>query len=127
MHRHPRQTSDAELLRAIQDALPFPVYLTKRAGSLRSVDRRRLAKAGQKVMATDVINGESIAGISLVIPLDSGREVAVISLTGVRVEPRNPLYKEIKAYQLNRIASLAEQRLQAARSAPAHLRLGSNV
>jgi hypothetical protein len=112
MQRHPRHLSDADLIRAIEDALPLPVLLTKRAGDLRGEDGRRLAKSGQKVLATGVLDGESIAGISLVIPLDKGKHALAISLTAVRVEPRHPLYKEIKAYQLDRIARLAAERLQ---------------
>jgi hypothetical protein len=117
MHLHPRQLSDSDLVRAIKDLLPFPVYLTKRAGELRSRDGKRLAKTGQKVLATEVLDGASVSGITLVIPLDQGKEVLAISLTAVRPEPRHPLYKEIKAYQLNRIASLAAERLRNAPSA----------
>jgi hypothetical protein len=117
MHPHPRQLSDSDLVRAINDALPFPVYLTKRAGELRSRDGKRLAKTGQKVLATGVLDGESVAGITLVVPLDRGKEALAISLTAVRLEPRHPLYKEIKAYQLNRIASLAAERLHRSSSA----------
>ena len=112
MHPRPRQLSDSDLVRAIEAVLPFPVYLTKRAGELRGRDGKRLAKTGQKVLATKVLDGESVSGITLIIPLDRGKEALAISLTAVRLEPRHPLYKEIKAYQLNRIASLAAERLQ---------------
>jgi hypothetical protein len=112
MQSHPRHLGDADLIRAIEHALPLPVFLTKRAGDLRGEDGRRLAKTGQKLLATGVLDGESIAGISLVIPLDKGKHALAISLTAVRVEPRHPLYKEIKAYQLDRIARLAAERLR---------------
>jgi hypothetical protein len=46
------------------------------------------------------------------MPLDRVKNVLANSLTAVRLEPRHPLCKEIKAYQLNRIASLAAKCLQ---------------
>lgn len=115
MQPRSRHLTDTELLRAIRGTLPFPVYLTKRAGNPCNRDGKRLVRAGEKILATDVVDGESVSGITLVIPLDRGRETLAISLTAVRLEPRHPLYKEIKAYQLNRIASLAAERSQSGR------------
>jgi len=110
MHIHERKMSDAELIEAIKDALPLKVQITKRAAAMRDEHGKRLTRSGQTLTATHVLDGESLAGIT-VAGLDgkAGRVLAV-SLTGVRVDPRHPLYKEIRAYQLNRLAQLASER-----------------
>jgi hypothetical protein len=41
---------------------------------------------------------------------DHDNDAVAISLTGVRVDPRHPLYKEIRAHQLNRLACLVSER-----------------
>jgi hypothetical protein len=112
MHIHERKMSDSELIEAIRDALPLKVQLTKRTADMRDGDGKRLTRCGQTLTATHVLDGESLAGITLAgMDRKSGRALA-ISLTGVRVDPRHPLYKEIRAYQLNRLAQLASERQQ---------------
>jgi len=107
MQSHHRSLSDAELVGAIKAALPLRVQITKRTARLRDKSGKRLTRHGQRLMATDVLDGGSLSGITLVMEVKD--EVLAMSLTGLRIEPQHPLYKEIRAYQLERLAWLGTQ------------------
>ncbi len=107
MQAHHRSLSDAELVDAIKAALPLQIQITKRTANVRDKSGKRLTRHGQRLMATNVLDGGSFSGIMLFMEVKD--EVLAMSLTGLRIDPRHPLYKEIRAYQLERLAWLGTQ------------------
>jgi hypothetical protein len=99
--------SDQALLAAMKAALPIPMFFTKRVSELTDRDGLRLGRPGQKVSVKDVRDIGDMGGIVCVIGLDQGRRMVVASLTHLKADSRHPLYKEIRAYQINRSKRLA--------------------
>ena len=93
-----------ELLRA---ALPFSAYVTKHALSAGDSSGDRVVRSKQKLLIEDVLDGGTIAGILCMASLNDGKEALVMSITHLRFELSHPLYKQIRAYQIQRIKELA--------------------
>jgi hypothetical protein len=106
------ETSSTErLLDRLRTALPFSAYVKKQALSAGDSSGHRVVRNEQKLLIEDVLDGGDIAGILCMASLNGGKEALAISITHLRFELSNPLYKQIRAYQIQRIKGLAAARI----------------
>ena len=71
----------------------------------------RVVRSKQKLLIKDVLDGGTIAGILCMASLNDGKEVPAMSITHLRFELSHPLYKQIRAYQIQSIKELAAARI----------------
>ena len=98
-----------ELMNAMKNCLPIPVYLSK-ASVLLLKHKNIKIKSHQRLEVIDVHYAGDIGGISccLKFPFET-EEIYVVSLTHLRTLSNHPLAKNIRRYQIHRIRNLAQQ------------------
>ena len=100
-------TSTERLIELLGTALPYSAYVNKHALSAGDSSGHRVVRNKQKLLIENVFDGGDIAGILCMASLNGGKEALAISITHLRFELSNPLYKQIRAYQIQRIKGLA--------------------
>ena len=95
------------LIEFLRAALPFSATVTKHALSAGDSSGHRVLRSKQKLLIEDVLDGGTIAGILCMASLNDGKEALVMSITHLRFELSHPLYKQIRAYQIQSIKELA--------------------
>ena len=96
-----------ELLSRMKAALPIPARPTRAMIRALREQGRKIAST-QKLLIQDVIYGGDEGGIMCGMALtDDSKEMLVASITHLRVDPRHPLTREIRAYQQERTKRLA--------------------
>ena len=98
-----------ELINAMQNCLPIPVYPSK-ALILLLKEKNLKIKAHQRldIIGVHYLGDEGGISCSLKFPFKT-EEVYVVSLTHLRLMPNHPLAKNIRRYQIQRIRNLAQQ------------------
>ena len=95
-----------ELLKQMKQYLPLPVYASPELCKL-------LRKQGKKVNTktelkiTKVFNSGEMGGIVCSI-IKENKEVFVVSLTHLKIEPDHPLSGRIREYQIDRIKRISK-------------------
>ena len=103
--------SSSELLALLKAALPFSASVNKHALSAQASGENRLIRNKQKLRIEKVLDSGDFGGIVCTANLGADKGVVAISLTQLRFEPSHPLYKQIRAYQIQRSKDLAAGRL----------------
>jgi hypothetical protein len=96
-----------ELVERMKEELPIFAYPTK---SLRiSLNNNNDVKLKPKSLLKikDVLYMGNEGGIGCAIAFNSTRELLIVSLTHLHIDERQPLAKEIKAYQFKRRKALS--------------------
>jgi hypothetical protein len=98
-----------ELIKEIEAHLPLPVYPTPElAQSLRQ--KGLDVRMDEALHVTSVFDSGDMGGILCAVESKDKKEVFVISLTHLRIEPGHPLKSRIEAYQKARVRKLSRQR-----------------
>ena len=96
-----------ELMRKIEPHLPIPARPT--ATMIRALrEQGRKITQDHKLLIQDVFHAGDEGGIMCGMALsEDAKEMLVVSITHLRVDPRHPLVGEIRAYQQKRTKRLA--------------------
>jgi hypothetical protein len=98
-----------ELVKDIEAHLPLPAYPTPElAQSLRQ--KGQAARADQALQVTSVFDSGEMGGIMCAVESKHKKDVFMISLTHLRIEPGHPLKARIEAYQRARVRKLSRHR-----------------
>jgi hypothetical protein len=108
--------SPSALLALLKAALPFSASMNKHALSTQASSENRVIRNKQKLRIDSVLDSGDLGGIVCTADLGVDKGVVAISLTQLRFEPSHPLYKQIRAYQIQRSKDLAARRLARDRS-----------
>jgi len=65
----------------------------------------------QRIETSNVLDGGDEGEIMCITDVKGGKEVLAISITQLRFDMHHPLYKEARAYQIDRTKRLAVERL----------------
>jgi hypothetical protein len=103
--------SPAQLLELLKAALPFSASVNKHALMAQSSSENRVIRNKQKLRIESLLDSGDFGGIVCTANLGGDKGVVAISLTHLRFEPSHPLYKQIRAYQIQRAKDLAAGRL----------------
>jgi len=103
--------SPSEFLALLKAALPFSASVNKHALSAQASSESRVIRNKQKLRIESVLDSGDFGGIVCTANLGADKGVVVVSLTHLRFEPSHPLYKQIRAYQIQRTKDLASGRL----------------
>ena len=96
-----------ELASRMEAYLPIPARPTRAMIRALREQGRKIAPA-QTLLIQDVIYAADEGGIMCGMALsDDSKEMLVASITHLRVDPRHPLTREIRAYQQERTKRLA--------------------
>jgi hypothetical protein len=97
-----------KLIKDIEENLPIFAYPAKNlVHSLRENNDQKI-KSKEKLKIDKVLYLGDEGGIGCAIMIKNMKEALIVSLTHLRIEKRHPLFKEIRAYQLERIRKLAK-------------------
>ena len=89
-----------ELIKDIEENLPIFAYQTKNlVHSLRDNNDEKI-KAKEKLKIDRVLYLGDEGGIGCAIMIKNAKEALIVSLTHLRIDKRHPLFKAIRAYQL---------------------------
>ncbi|MCG6867729.1 MAG: hypothetical protein LJE91_03085 [Gammaproteobacteria bacterium] len=95
-----------KLIKYIEKNLPIFAYPAKNlVHSLRENNNQKI-KAKEKLRIDRVLYLGDEGGIGCYIMIKNEKKALIVSLTHLRIEKRHPLFKEIRAYQLERIRKL---------------------
>jgi hypothetical protein len=103
--------SHSDFLALLNAALPFSASVNKHALFAQASREHRPLRNKQKLRIESVVDSGDIGGIVCTADLGADKGVVAISLTHLRFEPSHPLYKQIRAYQIQRTKDLAAGRL----------------
>ena len=98
-----------ELINEIESHLPLPVYPTPELA--QSLKQKGLAaRIDEALQVTSVHDSGDIGGIMCAVESKNKKDVFMISLTHLRIEPGHPLKSRIEAYQKARVRKLSRRR-----------------
>jgi hypothetical protein len=98
-----------ELIKEIEAHLPLPVYPTPElAQSLRQ--KGVAARIDEALQVTSVFDSGDMGGIMCAVESKNKKDVFMISLTHLRIEPGHPLKARIETYQKARVRKLSRQK-----------------
>ena len=96
-----------ELVRQMKAHLPIPARPTRTfIQAMRDSGKR--VRSGQNLQIESVLYMGDEGGIGCAIQLPEEETVTITSLTHIRVPSSHPLFKEIRAYQIERASKLAQ-------------------
>ncbi len=101
--------SAPQLIRELQPHLPLPVYLTPEL-SLSLREKIKDLSPGEEVQVTSLLDSGEMGGILCALGDADSKQVALVSLTHLRIHPDHPMRLRIEAYQRDRVRKLARQR-----------------
>ncbi len=110
-----RQLSTEDLLSKLQQLLPFSAFVTKHtlaALAAQGDQDKSPIRNKQRIEIDNVLDGGDDGGIMCAASIKGGKEALIVSITQLRFDLSHPLYKEIRAYQIDRKKRLAVERLQ---------------
>ncbi len=96
-----------ELIEAMEEYLPIPVYPCKELCELLRNQGKGISR-GTELQITKVFDSGDTGGIMCPI-IEENSEVYVVSLTHLMVKPGHPLHRKILAYKRKRIRKLSRQ------------------
>lgn len=102
------QRTVADLMAKLEAHLPIPVRLTPT--TVRSLRERGMKLSAERIIfIRRIFYGGDEGGILCdVTPTRASKEAVVVSLTHLRIAPDHPLFRDIRAYQRERVRRLAE-------------------
>ena len=101
--------STAELIEAMKEHLPIPVYPGKELRELLRSKGKDISR-GTELQITSVFDSGDEGGIMCSI-IEEDSEVYLVSLTHLMIKPGHPLHSKIRTYQRRRIRKLARQNI----------------
>ena len=96
-----------ELIEAMEEYLPIPVYPCKELCELLRNQGKDVSR-GTELQIDKLFDSGDVGGIMCSIIEEDG-EVYVVSLTHLMIKPGHPLRSKISAYQRKRIRKLSRQ------------------
>ena len=96
-----------KLIADIEEKLPIYAYPTKNLVRSLREDNDKKVKPKERLRIDQVLYLGNEGGIGCAIMRTNSKEALIVSLTHLRIENKHPLFKEIRAYQLERIRKLA--------------------
>ena len=106
-----QELNTGSLISRLKESLPFHAFVTKHAFAAYSSTVRPPVRNKQRIEITDVLDGGNEGGIVCVAAINGGKEGLAISITHLRLEMCHPLYKKVRAYQIDRTKRLAIARM----------------
>ena len=95
------------LIEKMKSVLPISAFPTNKICHSLKKDNGIMLKPKKTLKIKDVMYMGNEGGICCAISIKNNEELLMISLTHLRIKGGHPLSKEIKAYQIKRIRSLA--------------------
>jgi hypothetical protein len=104
-------SSPTQLLELLKAALPISASVNKHALLAQASSENRVIRSKQKLRIESVLDSGDFGGIVCTANLGADKGVVAISLTHLRFDLSHPLYKQIRAYQIERTKTLAARRV----------------
>jgi hypothetical protein len=98
-----------ELIKEIEAHLPLPAYPTPELAQMLR-QKGLAASKDEALQVTSAHDSGEMGGLMCAVEIKDKKEVFVISLTHLRIEPGHPLKARIEAYQRSRVRKLSRQR-----------------